>query len=81
MRIWKFFFHLSPAAAWNPGSNKYNKPAVKSLQPARKPWKPPPAKIFKTNFDSALFESEGSTGIGVIIRDSHSEVLASMSEK
>ena len=54
---------------------------MKSLRPARKPWKPPPDKIFKTNFDGALFESEGSAGVGVIIRDSRGEVLASTSEK
>ena len=41
----------------------------------------PPDKIFKTNFDGALSESEGSAGIGVIIKDSRDEVLASTSEK
>ncbi|XP_050255142.1 uncharacterized protein LOC126701039 [Quercus robur] len=44
-------------------------------------WSPPPSGMFKTNFDSAVFEESGEAGIGVVIRNSAGEVMASLSEK
>ena len=51
---------------------KFHKPPV---------WKPPTAETFKTYFEGAISENEGESGIGVVIRNSHGEVMASLSEK
>ena len=34
----------------------------------------------KTNFDGAVFEDLNAAGIGVVVRDSHGEVLAAVAE-
>ncbi|XP_075665304.1 uncharacterized protein LOC142634963 [Castanea sativa] len=44
-------------------------------------WSPPPVGRIKVNFDGALFKDIGKAGIGVIIRDSNGQALASMSEQ
>ena len=44
-------------------------------------WKPPDADCFKTNFEGAVFTDTGEAGIGVVIRNSKDEVMASLSEK
>ena len=51
---------------------KFHKPPV---------WKPPTAETFKTYFDGAISENEGEAGIGVVIQNSHGEVMASLFEK
>lgn len=44
-------------------------------------WKPPDPSHFKSNFDVAVFEDLQEAGIGVVIRNSSGEVVASMFEK
>jgi len=51
---------------------KFHKPPV---------WKPPTAETFKTYFDGAISENEEEASIGVVIWNSHGEVMASLSEK
>ncbi|KAL0005544.1 hypothetical protein SO802_013105 [Lithocarpus litseifolius] len=44
-------------------------------------WTPPPASLFKVNVDGAVFSSQGSVGIGVLIRDEEGRVEAALSKK
>ena len=44
-------------------------------------WRAPPAGFVKINFDGAVFDEANMSGVGVVIRDSYVEVLASCSEK
>lgn len=44
-------------------------------------WKPPDSGCLKTNFDGAVFVDSGEAGIGVVIRDSRGQVLASLSKR
>ena len=44
-------------------------------------WRAPPAGFVKINFDGAVFDEANMSGVGVVIRDSYGEVLASCSEK
>ena len=44
-------------------------------------WRAPPAVFMKINFDGAVFDDANMSGVGVVIRDSYGEVLASCSEK
>ena len=39
------------------------------------------ASWFRENFDGAVFDEANMSGVGVVIRDSYVEVLASCSEK
>ena len=48
-------------------------------QPAK--WEPPPPPILKINFDGAVFKEKNEAGIGVVVRDSHGLVIASLAEK
>ena len=41
----------------------------------------PSPGMYKTNFDRAMFEDSGKAGIGVIIRNSRGEVMASLAKK
>ena len=41
----------------------------------------PSPRMYKTNFDRAMFEDSGKAGIGVIIRNSRGEVMASLAKK
>ena len=41
----------------------------------------PSPGMYKTNFDCAMFEDSGMAGIGVIIRNSRGEVMASLAKK
>ena len=36
--------------------------------------------MYKINYDAAIFEHEGKSGIGVIIRDSHGAAIATLSQ-
>ena len=44
-------------------------------------WCPPEQNILKVNFDGAVFREENSIGVGVIIRDTDGQIIASMVEK
>ena len=41
----------------------------------------PSPGMYKTNFDCAMFEDSRKAGIGVIIRNSRGEVMASLAKK
>ena len=43
-------------------------------------WVPPPRDLVKINFDGAVFASENKAGIGVVLRNSSSLVIASWSQ-
>ena len=44
----------------------------------RTKWKPPDARIFKINFDGAIFRQENKSGIQVVIRDHIGTIIASL---
>nr|XP_023926910.1 uncharacterized protein LOC112038333 [Quercus suber] len=46
----------------------------------KKKWKPPPADLVKINFDGATCSGTNKSGLGVVIRDSMGQVLASCSK-
>ena len=41
-------------------------------------WQPPPASVFKVNFDVAIFAKLNCSGFGAIIRNDKGEVMAAM---
>ena len=47
---------------------------------ARVNWSPPPAENFKVNFDGATFKEISMAGLGVMIRNSLGQLIASLSE-
>ncbi|XP_075662941.1 uncharacterized protein LOC142632421 [Castanea sativa] len=47
----------------------------------RSRWSPPADGNFKVNFDGAQFSDMGKAGLGVIIRDSKGQAIASLSEQ
>ena len=48
---------------------------------SRPKWEPPPPSQLKVNFDGAVFRETEEAGLGVVVRDSHGKVLASLAEK
>ena len=52
-----------------------------SPQQSRPKWEPPPPSLLKINFDGAVFRETEEAGLGVVVRDSHGQVLASLAEK
>ena len=44
-------------------------------------WSPPPMGMIKVNFDGAFFRDIRKAGIGVIVRDSNSKAIATLSEQ
>ncbi|KAL0003155.1 hypothetical protein SO802_016936 [Lithocarpus litseifolius] len=44
-------------------------------------WEPPPSPSLKINFDGAFFRDKDEAGLGVVVRDSHGKVIASLVEK
>ena len=56
---------------------------LQSLPPQRSQpkWEPPPPSLIKINFDGALFKDTEEAGLGVVVRDSHGKVLASLAKK
>ena len=49
--------------------------------PNRVAWTPPPDGCVKINFDGATFNDINKAGLGVVIRDSFGQVLASLSKQ
>ena len=43
-------------------------------------WQPPGPFQYKVNVDEALFEADNTAGLGVVIRNEHGQVMASLSE-
>lgn len=41
---------------------------------------PPDTSFFKINFDGAIFRNENKSGIGVVVRDHTSSIIASLSQ-
>ena len=41
-------------------------------------WKAPPPNKYKINYDGAISNAENTVGIGVVVRDCHGEVIASL---
>nr|XP_023906788.1 uncharacterized protein LOC112018485 [Quercus suber] len=52
-----------------------------SPQQSRPKWEPPPPSLLKINFDGAIFKETEEARLGVVVRDSHGLVLASLAEK
>ena len=50
-------------------------------QQLRPKWEPPPTSLLKINFDGAIFRETEEAGLGVVVQDSHGQVLASLVEK
>ena len=44
-------------------------------------WKPPAEDNLKVNYDGAIFQEQGRAGIGVVIRNSAGDVMASLSQQ
>ncbi|XP_065634478.1 uncharacterized protein LOC136069648 [Quercus suber] len=44
-------------------------------------WSPPPTASYKINVDGAVFKTQKSAGVGVIIRDEQGLVVAALSQK
>ena len=44
-------------------------------------WHPPPASVFKLNFDAAIFSDLNSSGVGAMIRNEKGEVVAAILAK
>ncbi|GMY15487.1 hypothetical protein FCV25MIE_10726 [Fagus crenata] len=44
-------------------------------------WQPPSKLRYKVNFNGAVFKETNEAGIGVIVRDSHGLVMASLTQK
>uniref|UniRef100_A0A7N2KZZ0 RNase H type-1 domain-containing protein n=1 Tax=Quercus lobata TaxID=97700 RepID=A0A7N2KZZ0_QUELO len=44
-------------------------------------WKPPPLGVVKVNFDGAIFSTQSSAGLAMVVRDQAGLVLASLSQK
>ncbi|XP_023906710.1 uncharacterized protein LOC112018416 [Quercus suber] len=45
-----------------------------------KRWRPPPAEMVKINFDGAVFSGKNKSGLGVVVRNSSGQVMASCSK-
>ena len=60
-------------------------PAISTnlLRTQRQPpkWEPPPSPFLKINFDGAVFKDKSEARIGVVVRDSHGMVIASLAKK
>ncbi|XP_030936552.1 uncharacterized protein LOC115961769 [Quercus lobata] len=48
------------------------------VRPASSRWSPPPPGVFKVNVDGASSEQEGSSSVGVVIRDFNGQVVAAL---
>ena len=44
-------------------------------------WSPPDESVYKINFNGAVFEEQGSAGLGVVVRDLTGLVISALSEK
>ena len=44
-------------------------------------WAQPKNGLYKVNYDAAIFDSLGYAGLGVVIRDSAGQIIATLSQK
>ena len=44
-------------------------------------WQPPGPGLYKVNIDGALFYADNTAGLGVVVRNEHGQVMASLSER
>ena len=44
-------------------------------------WSPPPTTRYKLNVDGAVFKTQKTAGVGVLIRDEQGQVIAALSQK
>ena len=44
-------------------------------------WQPPKPPWYKANMDGAVFSQQKETGVGVVIRDHHGDVVVALSKK
>ena len=54
------------------------------VEPVGRPptsWQPPGLSQYKVNVDGALFAADNTAGLGVVIRNEHGQVMASLSER
>ena len=55
-----------------------------SVAPVGRPlahWQPPGPGLYKVNVDGALFYADNTAGLGVVVRNEHGQVMASLSER
>ncbi|KAL0011189.1 hypothetical protein SO802_006297 [Lithocarpus litseifolius] len=52
-----------------------------SPQRSRPKWEPPPPLLLKINLDGVVFKETEEAGLGVVVRDSHGKVIASLVKK
>ena len=58
-----------------------NKQAPRSVLRSLVRWLPSEENCYKENFDAAMFESLGYTGIKVMVRNHRGEVMVALSQK
>ena len=67
-------------SVFHPANRAQQSPATVSST-NRVTWIPPPTNSLNINFDGALFKDINKAGLGVVIRNDHGQVLASLSEQ
>ena len=77
---------LSPLQVWHMARNAVEDFACSAswdfghVFPASSSWTPPPPPpgVFKVNVDGASSDQDGSSSVGVVIRDSNGQVMAAL---
>ena len=59
----------------------YNTAQVEPVGRPPTSWQPPGPFQYKVNVDEALCEADNTAGLGVVIRNEHGQVMASLSER
>lgn len=72
---------VESAWAYNSNYQLMFKQQTHKPRPHNIKWKPPNTSCFKVNFNEAMFDDTNEVEIGVVIQNSHVEVMASLSEK
>ena len=62
-------------------ANSNDAPQPRNFSQSRIRWSPPSEGMIKVNFDGAQFRDMGKMSLGVVIRDSRGQALASLSEQ
>lgn len=69
------------AWAYNSDYQKVFKQRKHTSRPHDVKWKPPDDNCVKVTYDDAMFDDIDEAAIGVVIRNAHGEVIASLAEK